>query len=396
MTEVETTTESTREGEVALALSGGGFRASLFHLGALRRLNELGVLSRVDAISSVSGGSILSAFLADRVKPWPLAGESFSDWEVRVRLPVWEFASRNIRTWPLLRRALPWNWLRGSAVESLANRYRRDVNGSSLPDLPSHPHFIFCATDLSFGANWTFERETMGDYQVGRASSSKDFMVGRAVAASSCFPPIFAPMKLPLNPADFGGGRFPAGQDRVQILSNMRLSDGGVYDNMGLEPVWKKYKTVLVSDGGAVFDAGPDKGLLWQLMRYSTILGVQASAIRKRWLISSFEEKRLRGTYWGVGSAPQRYGDFEGYSKDLARRFIAEIRTDLDAFSVAEKAILENHGYLLAEAAVRRWMPELISSDILLNVPNPDWMDEEKVKEALSRSHKQKIPFGRW
>lgn len=56
---------------MALCLSGGGYRSALFHLGALRRLNELGVLSQVDTISSVSGGSILSAFLAHRLTPWP-------------------------------------------------------------------------------------------------------------------------------------------------------------------------------------------------------------------------------------------------------------------------------------------------------------------------------------
>jgi NTE family protein len=46
-----------REDGIALCLSGGGFRASLFHLGALRRLHDLGILQRVSAISSVSGGA---------------------------------------------------------------------------------------------------------------------------------------------------------------------------------------------------------------------------------------------------------------------------------------------------------------------------------------------------
>src|SRR5450759_332486 len=53
---------------IGLALSGGGFRAMLFHAGALLRLNELGVLSRVARISSVSGGSIAAGYL-----DWPSA-----------------------------------------------------------------------------------------------------------------------------------------------------------------------------------------------------------------------------------------------------------------------------------------------------------------------------------
>src|SRR6478752_2743861 len=50
----------------ALCLSGGGYRAALFHLGALLRLHATGRLHGVDVVSSVSGGSIASAWLAAR------------------------------------------------------------------------------------------------------------------------------------------------------------------------------------------------------------------------------------------------------------------------------------------------------------------------------------------
>ena len=49
-------------GKVGLALSGGGFRAALFHIGVLARLAELDMLRHVEVISSVSGGSILAAY----------------------------------------------------------------------------------------------------------------------------------------------------------------------------------------------------------------------------------------------------------------------------------------------------------------------------------------------
>lgn len=70
-----------RRSGLALCLSGGGFRAALFHLGALRRLNELGLLSKIDTISTVSGGSIVAAHLADRIRPWPQAKATVPDWE---------------------------------------------------------------------------------------------------------------------------------------------------------------------------------------------------------------------------------------------------------------------------------------------------------------------------
>jgi hypothetical protein len=52
------------ESGMALSLSGGGYRAMVFHLGALWRLNDAGLLGRLDRISSVSGGSITAACLA--------------------------------------------------------------------------------------------------------------------------------------------------------------------------------------------------------------------------------------------------------------------------------------------------------------------------------------------
>ena len=62
--------ETPRKPGFALALSGGGYRAALFHLGFLRRMNEIDLLRQVDAISSVSGGSIINAILAKTSEHW--------------------------------------------------------------------------------------------------------------------------------------------------------------------------------------------------------------------------------------------------------------------------------------------------------------------------------------
>src|ERR671920_1438440 len=86
---------------VALCLSGGGFQAAVFHLGALRRLNELGILSQVDVISSVSGGSIIAAHLAERILSWPEPGAVVANWDEVVAAPFRSFVRRNRRTGPL-------------------------------------------------------------------------------------------------------------------------------------------------------------------------------------------------------------------------------------------------------------------------------------------------------
>jgi NTE family protein len=390
--------EGEREG-IALCLSGGGYRAALFHLGALRRLNELGTLARLDAVSAVSGGSILAAFLAERVRPWPRSG-AIENFDALIAHPFRQFTTKNIRTlWILERAVRPWDST--VAVRTLVRRYCRDVSDLWLRELPERPRFIFSATDMAFGVNWVFERQRMGDYQVGYHSPPPDdYPAGRAAAASACFPPLFEPLPIGLEPARFAGGAPPlAGEDRNGLIRGLRLTDGGVYDNMGLEPVWKRYAVVLVSDGGATFDFRPDRGLLKafrRLGRYTGIQGRQAGALRKRWLISNFHLGELSGAYWGIGSDVTNYdAAFEGYPEQLVDELISEVRTDLDYFSDGEAAVLQNHGYLLADAAMRCHGRAWIDGTPAAEVPFPEWIEEGRVRQALGGSHKRRI-LGRW
>ena len=152
-----------REG-IALCLSGGGFRAALFHLGALRRLNELGALSQVTAITSVSGGSIVSAHLANVIRAWPAPGERVADWDAIVAAPFKRLTEQNYRTGPILKRLLPWNWFRSStAVTALAGLYERRVTQMRLRELPQRPHFVFYAPDVSYAVKWGCARDHVGD-----------------------------------------------------------------------------------------------------------------------------------------------------------------------------------------------------------------------------------------
>lgn len=393
---------SKRQG-IGLCLSGGGYRATLFHMGALRRLNELGVLARSDlrTVSSVSGGSIASAALAAALarlgpRSVPIPVEA---WNRELRDPLREFTRHDIRTGAVARRALPWNWFRSSTgVEALAGTYEKYLTDLKLTALPRTPGFVVCATDMAYGVNWVFERERMGDYQAGyKRPPAADYPLARAVAASSCFPPVFNPLPAGVQPTELSGGSAPAGEERDACIRGLRLTDGGDYDNMGLEPVWKTHAFVLVSDAGGLFTNEGDKGLLWRISRYQGIQERQALALRKRWLISSFTTRALEGTYWGTGSAAESYGYSGGYSKTLATQVIANIRTDLDTFSDAEAAVLENHGYLLADAALRKHVPSLVPAPApTLRIPHPEWMDEDKVRTALVNSGRRKVLGRGW
>lgn len=396
---------------IGLCLSGGGYRATLFHLGGLRRLNELGVLARPDfrTVSSVSGGSITAAWLATALARNPdlatATGPIPDDkWESRVRSPLREFTRKNVRTAAVGRRLLPWNWFKDSTgVETLAARYEKDLTDLRLVEMPTRPNFVLCATDMAYGVNWIYERDRMGDWQAGyKRPPAPDFPLGRAVAASACFPPVFNPIPAGVPPAELQGGRAKPGAERDACISGLRLTDGGCYDNMGLEPVWKTHRYVLVSDAGGLFTNQGDSGLLWRLPRYQGIQERQTRALRRRWLISNFERndgQDLDGSYWSVSGDRASYELPDGYSEDVAKTVIADIRTDLDAFSDAEAAVLENHGYLMADAAIQRYVKDLVPQPPLpvptLRIPYPDWMDEARVRHALKDSGSRRL-LGRW
>jgi len=108
----------------ALCLSGGGYRAALFHLGVCRRLNELGLLAKFNAISAVSGGSIFAAHLACRLVH--VGDACFADYEGTIAVPFRQFVKIDVRTGPAIKEWMPWEWWNAAAgSEALACKYGR-------------------------------------------------------------------------------------------------------------------------------------------------------------------------------------------------------------------------------------------------------------------------------
>src|SRR5580704_1751114 len=145
-------------GSVGLSLSGGGYRATLFHLGAIRRLNEFGILPKVTTLCSVSGGSILNGFLAARLRKPLSAG--IDNYENEASQPVRQFCSLDIRRWLALEAVIPGT----HNSSSLGKQYDQHLtNGKLLKDIPAAPVHTFCSTDLAYGVNWMFKKQQCGD-----------------------------------------------------------------------------------------------------------------------------------------------------------------------------------------------------------------------------------------
>ena len=385
-----------REG-IALCLSGGGFRAALFHAGAIRRLNQLGVLSQVRTVSSVSGGSIASALLAS---VWPrltLEGRAFTDLEALFERPLRAFCGRNIRNWPLLWGRLdPRNWPRllsatFSATDLLATAYRRLLGPLLLAGLPETPRFVFCAANLQTGVNFELSASSIGDYVLGHSTPGR-LTVAEAVAASSSFPFAFPPLVRDLDPGQLRGGDPRALPTGVRPSTRVALTDGGVYDNMGLEPAWKTHAVVLVSDGGTPFEVRPEvhAWLVPRLSRSFQVVANQALAIRKRWLIAAYLRGVYRGAYWGLGTDVDEYrtpGSDRppGYSGPVLDR-LRVVRTDLDRFSPPEQSVLMNHGWALTGAAMARWGENLTTAALPALPPDAALLEPAAALGALARS----------
>lgn len=361
-------------GAIALCLSGGGYRAMVYHLGALWRLNELGFLPRLARISSVSGGSITAAWLG---VAWPRLGLSdqqtvsptFVDEVVR---PIRRLADRTI-DWQSVARGILG---RRSIGDRVVAEYRRNLFGRrTLQDLPADgegPRFIINATNLQSGVLWRFSRPYMRDYRVGEVLNP-EIELAVAVAASSAFPPFLSPVELPLEHLTFTDG---SGKDlqKPPYTSRSYLTDGGVYDNLGLQTVLginrqlrqPDFKTILVSDGGGKMKEEPQLPWDWgrHLLRVLNVVDNQVRSRRKIELIASFgrgegEPDHHRGTYWGmrVNLASYAAANMLPCPPDKTLE-LAEIDTRLAKLNPITQERLINWGYASCDAAMRRWVDQ--------------------------------------
>ena len=356
--------------EIALAISGGGYRSTLFALGSLWRLNELGLLSQINRITSVSGGSIVAAYLAMRWQDLSFDHNTrvADNFREVIADPIQEFCSKSLDVVAVLRGLLLIHKTMGDKV---ADMYSRRLYGSkTLQDIPTPgegPEFIFYAASLQTGSGVRISKNYISDYKVGKWLNPR-LPLAKVVGASSAFPPIFSPVIIKCNPDDDDWEKTEWADlyENMEYRKKLILTDGGVYDNMGLEAVWNDgFKTVLVCDAGAPWK---DKANLcgnWfsQLLRVNSTISRQVGALRKRTLIDNYKEIdkqgnpiKYGGTYWGIATKIDKYELADAMVKDNKRTgSLKYTRTRLNSFSKEEQGNLINWGYALTDTALRRW-----------------------------------------
>jgi MinD-like ATPase involved in chromosome partitioning or flagellar assembly/predicted acylesterase/phospholipase RssA len=328
-------------GKIGLALSGGGFRASLFHIGMFARLAELDVLRHVEVLSCVSGGSIIGAHYYLEVrhllqsKPdGEITHKDYIELVKRMEKNFLAGVQRNIRIrvgaelTTNLKMIFLSNYTRTmragdlyereifSSVEDGEGDKPRYLNNLKItptgePDdfSPKYhnwrreakaPILILNAATLNTGHTWQFTATWMGEPPAGIGSEidGNDFLrrmyyeeapeghkavrLGHAVSASACVPGLFEPLAL----------------DKLYPDRTIRLVDGGVCDNQGIGGLIEQDCTVLlVSDGSGQMGSIPDpsNGLLGVPLRSNTILQARVRAAQYQELTARKRSQLLRG-----------------------------------------------------------------------------------------------------
>jgi predicted acylesterase/phospholipase RssA len=363
--------------KIGLALSGGGFRATLYHLGLVRFLRDAGLLSQVTHITSVSGGSIIAAHLALNWGLYTGSAKEFDEAAAKLlaftRLDV---RNRIVRRFPLGLLLRGPRWLLGLSNRQLTragwleNQYEKHLFGDkSLFELPERPELHILATNLSEGCLCSFNRDGLWMMQQKAGCSQIErirvglMTVSMAVAASSAFPGFFPPLELTGHDVGARGGEF----------GRQAYTDGGVFDNLGvrmfrwLTPLLTEEKAldgVLVSDVGnrILVQSSHAGGLIRTALRSTDIL------MDRVWQL---ETESFQDTF---GFVFARITDVVGPHEDPTalhpevQRQVASIRTDLDVFSPQEISCLTRQGYCTGRKACRS-RTDLFGSELPSNPP---------------------------
>ena len=326
-------------GKIGLALSGGGFRASLFHIGVLAKLAELDALRRVEVLSCVSGGSIIGAHyylevrkLLEARPDTAINRQNYIEIVQRIEKDFLAGVQRNLRTrvtadilTNLKMIFLP-NYSRTERVGELYEReifsrvsktrkplYFNDLVVQPI-DGPANfqpksdnwrratkvPVLILNATTLNTGHNWQFTTSWMGEPPAGIITEvdgndrlrrmyyhqapkpHNRIRLGHAVAASACVPGLFEPLAL----------------SNLYPEKMIRLVDGGVHDNQGVAGLLGEDCTVLlVSDASGQMGTlnNPGAGMFGVSLRSNSILMSRVRETEYRELDARQRSSLLRG-----------------------------------------------------------------------------------------------------
>ncbi len=380
--------------KIALALSGGGFRATVYHLGVMARLARENQLEEVGLISSVSGGSLCAGlvFTLNGVK-WPGSQDFLKQVEPEARRLLTTFDLQG----SLIQRVFGTFWTlletRAGTLSALMQEHWKVT--ARLKDLPPEPRWMINTTCYETGKNWRFERFRYGDYLFGY-SNDTDLPLSDAMAASAGFPGLIGALEFKT-----GGRSWFQYQDRMDASLKVagqveeeqwtkvpiqprypavHLWDGGVYDNHGLEGIhdfetgWsKRFGFLIVSDAaGRPGEEVYRKGIPTLMRLSSGIMMAQVRSLRTRAILERLQNHSAddQGVFLQMGNTFRHILDSSGHA-DWIPQFTAGSLPETDVLKAAttptvirqltaeEYERLYHHGYEVTDATLCAYYPQI-------------------------------------
>jgi NTE family protein len=364
-------------------------------MGVLRRLDELGILSNVDVVSTVSGGSIVGAYYVRQM--------GLGTGVAEIEASFTQALKANVRLRGLtggmffhpisfLRSLLPGHTRTNTTAIELD---RLLFHGATLLDLPDHPKLIVNATSLNTGQVWKFSKDEMYDYRHGTVLKP-EVPLCDVVGASAAVPGLFPPLILdpdylrdiePPPPTDSAEKLDPASVKRLA------LSDGGVRDNQGVRSLLtERVPYLIVSDASGLIDLDPSPSAFAGsvLLRSNSIT---MDAARDLTVQKIFERKDLENLRQIVFfDMEDKATDAPGLPMKL-RKLAANVRTDLDWFSDEEIETIKYHGYTLLDQKTQKYATDLLGDNPPALTWQIDYTPEKaaSIQSAMSSSHKRRM-----
>lgn len=362
----------------------------MYHLGVIKFLRDAGILNEVTHIFSVSGGSILAAHL---VLNWEKYNGSEEDFEKMaeqiIQLTKSDVRGKVIRKWILswllgIIRPLLWllrkfkllekpDWRITNLLASIYSKFYRYKDGqgnwqeAKLADFKannlSRPEIHILSTSVTTGRLCSFDNSgftLMNETNKNEVENSKRidtdiFPVSTAVAASSAFPPVFSPVAIKKEMFQASEAEFPHTE---------YLTDGGVYDNLGIRRLFLlqeaeeniKFGRVFISDAGTAFDSKlnePFSFILTLSIRASNLLMMRVGSLEYLGL-KNVAPDDIKVAICKIQDEIREKDKVNNIKHSLnidTQRAMECIRTDLNAFSSWEINALTQHGYATARKA---------------------------------------------
>lgn len=369
--------------KIGLALSGGGFRATIYHLGVLARLAEQNRLEEVTFISTVSGGSLCAGLVyAQSGFRWPSSQHYLNVVAPKARELLTTQNLQSSLIWRLVTSLLssPLKFLETRADDLSALLQKLWGITINVRDLPEHPRWLINTTCYETGKNWRFERFRMGDYIFGY-SADPPIPLSDALAASAGFPGLVGALTLDARPHEWFKYKSSQATLEKEIVQppfpEVHLWDGGVYDNLGVESLhnfvsgWRLGIDFLIASD-ASGRPGPETYRPGVKALFRIINGVmmdQIRSLRSRAVLERIINHQDAGGFLQIGNTCQEVLEPSPKRDDIPRLCpaclsaeeaarAAKFETTIRRVTPAEFALLFRHGFEVADYTLYAYYPD--------------------------------------